>query len=62
MASAASELCEKLNVEQSTLSQQLAVLRNRNIIVGRKEGLARRSIVRREIRKLYILDSSVVAP
>src|SRR5262245_1321377 len=33
------ELCDKLNVEQSTLSQQLAVLRNRNIVVGRKEGL-----------------------
>jgi DNA-binding transcriptional ArsR family regulator len=33
------ELCEKLKVEQSTLSQQLAVLRNRNIVVGRKEGL-----------------------
>jgi DNA-binding transcriptional ArsR family regulator len=33
------DLCETLNVEQSTLSQQLAVLRNRNIVVGRKEGL-----------------------
>jgi DNA-binding transcriptional ArsR family regulator len=33
------DLCETLSVEQSTLSQQLAVLRNRNIVVGRKEGL-----------------------
>ena len=32
------ELCERLQVEQSTLSQQLAVLRSRNIVVGRKEG------------------------
>ena len=33
------ELCNQLKVEQSTLSQQLAVLRSRNIVVGRKEGL-----------------------
>jgi DNA-binding transcriptional ArsR family regulator len=33
------ELCRRLDVEQSTLSQQLAVLRGRNIVVGRKEGL-----------------------
>jgi ArsR family transcriptional regulator len=33
------ELCGRLRVEQSSLSQQLAVLRNRNIVVGRKEGL-----------------------
>ena len=33
------ELCSLLNVEQSTLSQQLAVLRNRDIVVARKEGL-----------------------
>jgi len=33
------ELCERLQVEQSTVSQQLAVLRSRNIVVGRKEGL-----------------------
>ena len=32
------DLCARLDVEQSTLSQQLAVLRNRNIVVGRKEG------------------------
>jgi ArsR family transcriptional regulator len=32
------ELSFRLNVEQSTLSQQLAVLRNRNIVVGRKNG------------------------
>ncbi len=33
------ELCNLLKVEQSTLSQQLSVLRARNIVVGRKEGL-----------------------
>ena len=33
------ELCERLDVEQSALSQQLAVLRGRNIVAGRKEGL-----------------------
>jgi ArsR family transcriptional regulator len=33
------ELCNLLKVEQSTLSQQLSVLRSRNIVVGRKEGL-----------------------
>lgn len=33
------ELCERLGAEQSSLSQQLAVLRSRNIVVGRKEGL-----------------------
>lgn len=33
------ELCHLLKVEQSTLSQQLSVLRARNIVVGRKEGL-----------------------
>jgi DNA-binding transcriptional ArsR family regulator len=33
------ELCVHLKVEQSTLSQQLAVLRSRNIVVGRKDGL-----------------------
>jgi DNA-binding transcriptional ArsR family regulator len=32
------ELCNFLKVEQSTLSQQLSVLRTRNIVVGRKEG------------------------
>jgi DNA-binding transcriptional ArsR family regulator len=32
------ELSERLKVEQSTLSQQLALLRSRNIVVGRKEG------------------------
>ena len=29
------DLCARLEVEQSTLSQQLAILRNRNIVVGR---------------------------
>jgi DNA-binding transcriptional ArsR family regulator len=33
------ELCATLNVEQSSVSQQLAVLRSRNIVIGRKEGL-----------------------
>ena len=33
------ELCERLGVEQSALSQQLAVLRIRNIVIGRKDGL-----------------------
>ena len=37
--SGVNELCATLNVEQSSLSQQLAVLRSRNIVIGRKEGL-----------------------
>ncbi len=32
------ELSQRLKVEQTTLSQQLAVLRKSNIVVGRKEG------------------------
>ena len=32
------DLCVRLDVEQSTLSQQLAVLRSRSIVVGRKDG------------------------
>jgi ArsR family transcriptional regulator len=32
------ELCSRLGVEQSTLSQQLAVLRTRDIVVARKSG------------------------
>jgi len=32
------DLSERLKVEQSTLSQQLAILRKSNIVVGRKEG------------------------
>lgn len=32
------ELSGRLQVEQSTLSQQLAVLRKSNIVTGRKEG------------------------
>ena len=32
------ELSVRLGVEQTTLSQQLAVLRKSNIVVGRKEG------------------------
>jgi DNA-binding transcriptional ArsR family regulator len=33
------ELSSLLSVEQSALSQQLAILRNKNIVVARKEGL-----------------------
>jgi ArsR family transcriptional regulator len=33
-----SELQEDLDIEPSTVSQQLAVLRGRNLVVGRKEG------------------------
>lgn len=32
------DLCARLQVEQSNLSQQLAVLRARNLVVGRKDG------------------------
>jgi len=32
------DLCVRLDVEESTLSQQLAVLRSRSIVVGRKDG------------------------
>jgi DNA-binding transcriptional ArsR family regulator len=32
------ELCSRLDVEQSNLSQQLAVLRSRNILATRKDG------------------------
>jgi ArsR family transcriptional regulator len=32
------ELAERLGVEPTTVSQQLAVLRSRNIVYGRKEG------------------------
>lgn len=32
------ELSARLGVEQTTLSQQLAILRNRSLIVGRKSG------------------------
>jgi DNA-binding transcriptional ArsR family regulator len=32
------DLSSRLHVEQSTLSQQLAILRSRNIISGRKSG------------------------
>lgn len=35
---AVNDLSSRLGVEQSTLSQQLAILRNRNIISGRKNG------------------------
>ncbi len=32
------DLCSRFNVEQSNLSQQLAILRNRNILATRKDG------------------------
>jgi ArsR family transcriptional regulator len=32
------DLSARLNVEQSNLSQQLAILRGRNVVVGRKDG------------------------
>ncbi|HEV3038235.1 MAG TPA: metalloregulator ArsR/SmtB family transcription factor [Candidatus Angelobacter sp.] len=32
------DLCVRLRVEQSSVSQQLGLLRSRNIVVGRKEG------------------------
>ena len=32
-------LCDRLDAEQSTLSQHLAVLRNRNLVTARKDGL-----------------------
>lgn len=32
------ELCARLGVEQSTVSQQLAVLRSRDLVAGRKHG------------------------
>ena len=32
------ELSARLGVEQSTVSQQLAILRSRNVVVGRKDG------------------------
>jgi len=35
---AVNELSARLKVEQSTLSQQLAVLRKANVVTGRKEG------------------------
>ena len=33
------DLSARLQVEQSTLSQQLAILRKSNIVIGRKDGL-----------------------
>ena len=32
------ELCSRLKVEQSTISQQLAILRVRDVVTGRKQG------------------------
>jgi DNA-binding transcriptional ArsR family regulator len=33
------DLSARLDAEQSTLSQQLAILRNRNLVTARKDGL-----------------------
>lgn len=33
------ELCARLGVEQSTISQQLAILRSRDLVAGRKSGI-----------------------
>jgi ArsR family transcriptional regulator len=35
---AVNDLSSRLKVEQSTLSQQLAILRKSNVVTGRKEG------------------------
>ena len=51
------ELSGELGVEQSTLSQQLAVLRARNIVAGRKEG----SSVLYSVRDPVIFDLLDVA-
>jgi ArsR family transcriptional regulator len=48
------ELGVRLDVEQSTLSQQLAILRTRSIVVGRKDGQSVMYSVRDpEIFKLF---------
>lgn len=35
---AVSALCEELNIPQATLSQHLSILRNKNIVEGRRKG------------------------
>ena len=40
------ELQEALGLDQSTVSQQLSVLRSRNVVTGRKEGTTVRYTVR----------------
>jgi DNA-binding transcriptional ArsR family regulator len=37
---AVSDLSTRLDVEQSSLSQQLSILRSRNLVTARKEGLS----------------------
>ncbi len=51
------DLSGALEVEQSTLSQQLAILRSRNIVVGRKDG----SSVMYSVRDSAIFDLLDVA-
>ncbi len=46
------ELQEALGVDQPTVSQQLAVLRAKNIVEGRKEG----TVVRYSVRDLALRD------
>ena len=54
------ELCSRLKVEQSNLSQQLAVLRGRNLVVGRKEGNnVYYSVQDREIFRLLDVAKSI---
>ena len=54
------ELCSRLKVEQSNLSQQLAVLRGRNLVAGRKEGNnVYYSVQDREIFRLLDVAKSI---
>ena len=56
------DLCARLEAEQSTLSQQLAILRNRNIVVGRKDGQSVLYSVRdQEVFRLPMADVQAIA-